>query len=444
MGVIKHVYETSPFYGKVEKGDKLIRINDTVINDFLDYTYYFANMMDEEGEYPEVDTSIMVLRKGKELSFNGIVKEGDLRLDFENSLMDEQRACKNKCVFCFIDQLPKNMRKTMYYKDDDFRLSLIYGNYVTLTNLTDNDVERICKMRVSPLNISVHTTNPELRVKMMKNPNAGNILYLLKRFAEARINMRAQIVLCKGLNDGEELDKTLDDLKSLYPAISSVSIVPVGLTKHREGLYPLETFEEEDCKKVVEQINKVGDKCLEEYGTRLFYPSDEFFVKGNIPLPGYSYYEEFEQIENGVGMLMSFAQEFHDIMQTFRKIDKEIDISMATGVLVKPFMETIVNGLKKRLPNLNCRIYDIKNDFYGHKITVAGLVTGQDIISQLKGKPLGSHLLIPGTMLRGNLFLDDVSTYKLGKELDVKIKKAGDSAEQFVRAVVACAKKEIK
>lgn len=444
MGVIKHVYETSPFYGKVKKGDKLIKINDSVINDFLDYTYYFANMMDEEGEYPEVDTSITVLRKGKELSFNGIVKEGDLRLDFENSLMDEQRACKNKCVFCFIDQLPKNMRKTMYYKDDDFRLSLIYGNYVTLTNLTDNDVERICKMRVSPLNISVHTTNPELRVKMMKNPNAGNILYLLKRFAEARINMRAQIVLCKGLNDGEELDKTLDDLKSLYPAISSVSIVPVGLTKHREGLYPLETFEEEDCKKVVEQINKVGDKCLEEYGTRLFYPSDEFFVKGNLPLPGYSYYEEFEQIENGVGMLMSFAQEFHDIMQTFRKSDKEVDISMATGVLVKPFMETIVNGLKKRLPNLNCHIYDIKNDFYGHKITVAGLVTGQDIISQLKGKPLGSHLLIPGTMLRGNLFLDDVSTYKLGKELDVKIKKAGDSAEQFVRAVVACAKKEIK
>lgn len=444
MAVIKDVFQYSPFKGKVKKGDDLIKINGKIIHDFLDYMYFSSEIADENGEIPPQEVEITVRRGKKLLTFKETVREGDLRLDFANYIMDDQKVCKNKCVFCFIDQMPKGMRPTLYYKDDDFRLSLIYGNYVTLTNLTDEELDRIISLRVSPLNISVHTTNPELRVKMMANPKAAEIWDNLQKLAAAGINMRCQIVLCKGLNDGEELDRTMRDLKSLYPAISSVSVVPVGLTKYREGLYPLEPFEKEDCQAVLKQINDFGDRCVEEIGTRLIYPSDEFYMKGEVALPGYSYYEEFEQLENGVGMLMSFAGEFAELMKYYRGSDAEIDISMVTGVPVKPFFETVIKGLKHRFPNLNCRIYAVRNDFFGEKITVSGLLTGQDILAQLKGKELGDYLLISQNTLRGNTFLDDMTTYRLGKELGVKIKKAGFGAEDFVRAVAACKKKTKK
>ena len=279
MAVIQDVFQYSPFRGKVKKGDDLIRINGKIIHDFLDYMYFSSEIADENGEIPPQEVEITVRRGKKLLTFREVVREGDLRLDFANYIMDDQKVCKNKCVFCFIDQMPKGMRDTLYYKDDDFRLSLIYGNYVTLTNLTDEELDRIVSLRVSPLNVSVHTTNPELRVRMMANPNAAKIMENLKKFSDAGINLRCQIVLCKGLNDGAELDRTMRDLKSLYPAVSSVSVVPVGLTKYREGLYPLEAFEKEDCRAVLEQINAFGERCLEELCARLFYPSDEFFLK---------------------------------------------------------------------------------------------------------------------------------------------------------------------
>lgn len=441
MAVIQDVFQYSPFRGKVKKGDDLIRINGKIIHDFLDYMYFSSEIADENGEIPPQEVEITVRRGKKLLTFREVVREGDLRLDFANYIMDDQKVCKNKCVFCFIDQMPKGMRDTLYYKDDDFRLSLIYGNYVTLTNLTDEELDRIVSLRVSPLNVSVHTTNPELRVRMMANPNAAKIMDNLKKFSDAGINLRCQIVLCKGLNDGAELDRTMRDLKSLYPAVSSVSVVPVGLTKYREGLYPLEAFEKEDCRAVLEQINAFGDRCLEELGTRLFYPSDEFYLKAEADLPGYAYYEDFEQLENGVGMLMSFAGEFAELMKYYKGSDAPISISMATGVSAKPFFETILKGLKKRFPNLNCRVYAVRNDFFGEKITVSGLLTGQDILKQLKGRELGDYLLISQNMLRGNTFLDDMTTYRLGKELGVKIKKTGYGAEDFVRAVAACKKK---
>lgn len=441
MAVIKDVFQYSPFRGKVKKGDDLIRINGKIIHDFLDYMYFSSEIADEDGEIPPQEVEITVRRGKKLLTFKEIVREGDLRLDFANYIMDEQKVCKNKCVFCFIDQMPPGMRDTLYYKDDDFRLSLIYGNYVTLTNLTDEELDRIISLRVSPLNLSVHTTNPELRVRMMANPNAAKIGENLKKLADAGINLRCQIVLCKGLNDGEELARTMEDLKALYPAVSSVSVVPVGLTKFREGLYPLQPLEKEDCRAVLEQVNAFGDRCVEELGTRLIYPSDEFYMKGEVPLPGYAYYEDFEQLENGVGMLISFAGEFAELMKYYKGSDAEIHISMATGVSVKPFFETIVKGLQKRFPNLRCHIYAIRNDFFGETITVSGLLTGQDILAQLKGKELGDYLLISQNMLRGNTFLDDMTTYKLGKELGVKIKKAGISAEDFVRAVASCKRK---
>jgi putative radical SAM enzyme (TIGR03279 family) len=328
------------------------------------------------------------------------------------------------------------MRNTLYYKDDDFRLSLLYGNYVTLTNLSDDDIERIIKLKISPLNFSVHTTDPDLRVKMMGNPKAGRIFELLKRFADAQINMRCQIVLCKGINDGINLEKTMKDLKSLHPCISSVSIVPVGLTKYREGLYPLEPFNEEDSKKVIEQVNDFGDKTKDTLGSRLFYVADEFYIKAGIPLPGYAYYEEFEQIENGVGMMISFAQEFKDLMSSFRGNDKEINISIATGVSAKPLFETIINGLKKRLTNLKCSIYPIRNDFFGENITVTGLITGTDLINQLKDKQLGNYLLISASMLRDDKFLDDVTVKDAEKALKIKIKKVAPSAEELVNTIM--------
>ena len=426
MAIIKTIYKNSPFYEFLKKGDNLIAINDKEIKDLLDYMFILC----------EGNVKLTIQRNGSVLNFEAMVTEDDLRLEFEDYLMDNERHCANKCIFCFIDQLPKEMRNTLYYKDDDFRLSLLYGNYVTLTNLSENDIERIIAMKVSPLNISVHTTDPDLRVKMMANPKAGGIFDLLKRFAAAEINMRCQIVLCKGINDGDNLEKIMIDLKSLHPYISSVSIVPVGLTKYREGLFPLEPFNAEDAKKIINQVDAFGDKTKEALGTRIFYNADEFYLKAGITLPGYSYYEEFEQIENGVGMMISFAQEFKDLMGFFKGNDHEINISIATGVSAKPFFETIINGLKKRLPNFNCSVYEIKNNFFGENITVAGLITGMDLISQLKEKQLGNYLLIPSSMLRDNKFLDDVSVREVEKALKIKIKKTGTTAEELVNTIL--------
>jgi len=432
MPIIKHIYKTSPFYKKVLKGDNLIKINGKKIVDILDYMFFSS----EENE----PVQITIERNGKFLDFSEIITENDFRFEFEESLLDEQKSCENNCIFCFINQLPKNMRETMYYRDDDYRLSILQGNYVTLTNLTNEDVERICEMRISPLNISVHTTDPDLRIMMMNNPNAGKINDYLAAFCEAGINMRCQIVLCKGINDKAALEKTMSELTQYFPNISSVSIVPAGLTKFREHCYPLEVFNKQDSIETLQLINEFGEMCLNELGTRLFYPSDEWYVKSEIPFPGYDFYEEFEQLENGVGMVMCFAQEFRDAMSVVRESERPIDISLVTGVAAEKLINTCLQTLSKKLHRLKYNLYIIKNDFFGENITVAGLITGSDIISQLKDKELGKYLIIPSNMLRDDLFLDDVSVSDVEKALNITIKVAGSRAEDLINTIIKAGK----
>ncbi len=432
MAKIKVVYKNSPFYRKVRIGDELISINEKTVHDVLDYLFFSAD---------DGPVTLTVRRNGKLMKFSEEITEGDLRLEFEEYLMDEHRSCKNKCVFCFIDQLPKGMRPTLYYKDDDFRLSLLCGNYVTLTNLSEEDVERILALKVSPLNVSVHTTEPELRVQMMQNPRAGELFPLLKRFAEAGINLRGQIVLCPELNDGAHLDRTMADLKTLFPAVSSVSVVPVGLTRYRKGLASLRSFTSAEAATVLEQIHRMGDQCRKELGTRLFYPSDEWYLKAGIPLPGYDFYEDFEQLENGVGMLISFAQEFNDVFRPMAKFTRPVRVSIATGQATDDFMNRIINTLKKKCSDLQCPVYPIRNDFFGPEITVTGLITGQDLIAQLRGKELGDALLLPSSMLREDRFLDDISVKDAERALGVKIRVTNGSAEDLIEIILKSARR---
>lgn len=395
---------------ELKSGDELISINGNPVNDVIDYMFYSENSHLE----------LLVRIDGEEVLFD-VEKDAyePLGINFDTYLIDKQRSCKNKCIFCFIDQLPKGLRETLYFKDDDARLSFLMGNYVTLTNLTEYDIDRICKMRISPINVSVHTTDPDLRVKMMKNPNACRINEILDRFKNAGIAMNCQIVLCKGVNDGENLRKTLTDLKALYPAVNSVSIVPVGLTKFRDGLFPLEPFSESECREVVDVIHSVSDACLEQYGVRLFYPSDEFFVKGGIELPDEDYYDGYPQIENGVGLATSLLTEVESAVSDLEYSDKPVSVGIITGVLPEVIMQTAVSKILEKRPCLDCRIYPVVNNFFGTCITVAGLVTATDIIAQLKGKDLPERLLIPSSMLRaeGDMFLDSITLETVEKEL---------------------------
>lgn len=432
MAIVRYVEKKSPFRKKILPGDDLIALNDTPVRDFLDYMYLTASGV----------TRATVLRNGEKITVEIPETSDDLGMDFENYLMDKQRSCKNKCIFCFIDQLPCNMRETMYYKDDDFRLSLLYGNYVTMTNLTDEDVERILSMKISPFNVSIHTTDPDLRVKMMKNPNAGRCFELLQAFRDADINLRGQIVLCPDWNDGAALDRTLNDLKTLYPQLSSVSVVPVGLTRHRDGLEPLRTFTPEECRRVVEQVEDFSARCLAEFNTRLVYPSDEFYIKAGLPLPLYEDYEEFEQLENGVGMVATFERELEDLIAfTDEPFARPIRVSSVTGKITEDLICSAVQRLRAVMPDLQCNVYAIRNDFFGEEVTVTGLVTGQDIISQLQGKPLGDYLIVPNVMLRDDKFLDDISVRDLESALHVKVRVAEDGAEGFADALMRSARR---
>lgn len=432
MAIVRYVNKNSPFRKKIKSGDDLISVNGQPIRDFLDYMYQTAMGV----------TDVTLLRDGKEFSVLLEEPAEDPGLEFENYLMDRQRSCKNKCIFCFIDQLPEKMRETMYYKDDDFRLSLLYGNYVTMTNLTDEDVERIVEMKVSPFNVSVHTTNPELRVKMMKNPAAAKGFELMKRFRDADINLRGQIVLCPGWNDGEELDRTLNDLKTLYPQLSSVSVVPVGLTKYRDGLEPLRVYTAEECKAVIHQVEAFSEQCLKDLGTRLVWAADEWYLKAGLPLPSMEFYEEFEQMENGVGMIASFEQELTDALELLEKpFAKPIRVSAVTGKITEDFIRRMVAKIGEKYTDLHCDVYGIENDFFGHDVTVTGLVTGQDIIAQLRGKKLGDRLLIPAVMLRDNKFLDDISVRDVERELHVKVLITENGAEGLADALMRAARR---
>ena len=418
----------------VRAGDLLLSVNGEEIRDVLDYRFYLA----------EKRVTLACLRDGKPYEVT-IEKEvyDDIGLAFEKPLMDEKMRCKNGCIFCFIDQNPSGMRESVYFKDDDSRLSFLHGNYITLTNMTDRDIDRIIKMRFSPVRVSVHTTNPDLRVQMMKNKRAGDVLAYLDRLAEAGLEIHAQIVLCRGVNDGEELARTLSDLARLTPALTSLSVVPAGLTDHREGLYPLAPFTREECRRVIREVTAFGDRLLEKTGARTVYLSDEFYLKAELPLPDEDYYEGYSQIENGVGMLRSFEEEAALAIEDFECADEADDtavrcVSVATGEAAYPELLSVAKRLEEKFPLLKIHVYCIKNHFFGQHITVAGLLTGKDIADQLSDKALGEKLFLPRSALReeGDLFLCGMSCEELEKKLGVPIDYIENDGDSFVSALL--------
>ncbi len=432
MVEIKAVEKNSPAHrAGVCAGDFLLAIDGHDINDVLDYRFYLT---------PSKIT--LRLHRGPDIIDVKVKKEeyADIGLDFENFLMDQSRTCKNKCIFCFIDQMPKGMRDTLYFKDDDSRMSFLTGSYITLTNLSDEDVRRIIEMKISPINVSVHTTDPELRCRMMNNRFAGESLRHLRAMADAGIELHCQIVLCKAVNDKEYLDRTMRELSELMPSVRSVSIVPSGLTKYREGLYPLEPFTPDECAEVIKQIDAFREKCIEKYGIGIFCCSDEMYIKAGLELPDAEYYDDYPQIENGVGMIRSMSDEFKIAA---RDADLDFDLSLprslsiATGKAAYGFIKRAADELMKISPSLDLKVYRIENHFFGENITVAGLITGGDLIAQLKGKPLGDRLLIPSVMLRfeNDLFLDDVSVEDVERELNVELKYVNNDGFDFVEAV---------
>ena len=415
----------------IKAGDALHTVNGHEIKDVLDYRFFiFENRLDLELARDGVFFQVRIRKD----------RYADIGLEFETYLMDKKRSCHNRCIFCFIDQLPEGMRETLYFKDDDSRLSFLMGNYITLTNLKDEDVERIIAMHMSPINVSVHTTNPDLRVKMMRNNRAGEVLGYLKRMADAGITLNCQIVLCRGVNDGEELDRTMRELTELYPAIGSVSIVPSGLTKHREGLYPLTPFTPEECKAVVEQVERFADECMEKYGTRLFFCGDELYLKAGLPLHDEAYYEEFLQIENGVGMMASMEAEFDFALEDAPVYDGvERVVSVATGYAARDFIASLAEKAEAASNGkLKVNVYAIRNDFFGENITVAGLLTARDIVNQLKGKELGETLFLPAVTLRaeGDLFLDGLSPEDVSRELSVPLCFVKNDGNELLEALL--------
>lgn len=410
-------------------GDILVSINEHDIMDVLDYRFY---------QY-ESELRICLLRGG-DLKTVRVLKEeyDELGLEFETYLMDKKRSCKNKCIFCFIDQLPTGLRESLYFKDDDSRLSFLFGNYITLTNITEHEIDRIIRLHISPINISVHTTDPELRVKMMNNRFAGEALNVLKRFNSAGIQINCQLVLCPGYNDGKALEKTLEDLISLEN-VECVAAVPVGLTKHREGLTELQPFNADSAAETIDIIDRFGEMCIKKYGDRRIYAADEFYLLSGKDIPPASYYGDFLQLENGVGMWALFQKEAAEEMEAAKPSRQKRRISIATGEAAYPLIRATAECISKKWGNIQCEVYSIKNNFFGERITVAGLITGQDIIAQLKGKSLGKELLIPEVMLReGNdLFLDNTTIDQLESELGVKVRIVGADGASFVSAVIS-------
>lgn len=415
----------------IRKGDRLISINSHEINDVLDYRFFLA---DEE-------ITISVLRENKILDFT-IVKDvyDDIGLEFETALMDDKKNCLNKCIFCFIDQLPSGMRETLYFKDDDSRLSFLHGNYITLTNLKRKDIERIIEMHIEPVNISIHTTDPELRKMMMHNKNAGEVLSYLDMLHEAHVRMHGQIVLCKNINDGEQLDRTLFDLEKYYPSLESVSIVPAGLTAHREGLYPLEPYTKEEAGKIIDKVTSFGDICLEKHGSRIFFPADELYLKAERELPEAEFYEDFEQYENGVGMISSFE---NDITYCLSEIKPDEftavrHVSVATGEAAGKLISKCSCMIEERFNNIKIDVYPVINEFFGGEVTVTGLLTGHDLTRALKGVDLGEELILCRNMLRaeGDLFLDGMTPDILSEKLGCPIMFCNEDAESFLYSVL--------
>lgn len=411
-------------------GETLCSINGNEICDILDYRFYETEkevlllLRDAQGADREIK-----LRKGQYESIG---------LQFETYLMDRQRSCRNKCVFCFIDQLPSGMRESLYFKDDDSRLSFLFGNYITLTNLSQREADRIIKMKISPINISVHTTNPELRCRMMGNRFAGDCLRYLYQFAEAGIKLNCQLVLCHGWNDGEELERTLRDLLPLYPSVQSIALVPLGVTKFREGLTPLTPYTAETALEVVRAAERWGEQMQKQHGERICYAADEFYLKAGLLIPDAAFYGAFDQLENGVGLIANFREEFLFALEDVSGDEETHSGTLITGVSFAPFLEELLDGLRRKCHNLTCKVAAIRNDFFGESINVAGLVTGGDILKQLRGKELGGRLLVPDTMLRheGDLFLDNVSLKDLERELGVPVSVVPDDGGELLKLIL--------
>ncbi|MCI5856976.1 MAG: DUF512 domain-containing protein [Agathobacter sp.] len=418
----------------LEPGDTLISINGTEIEDVFDYHYLIND------DYLDV---IVRKKNGEEWELE-IEKDysEDLGIEFENGLMDDYKSCSNKCIFCFIDQMPPGMRETLYFKDDDSRLSFLQGNYVTLTNMKDKDLERIIAYKLAPINISVHTTNPKLRCEMLHNRFAGEALKKIDRLYEAGIEMNGQIVCCKGINDGEELDHTIRDLVGYLPYMQSLSVVPVGLSKYREGLYPLEPFEKDDARAVIAIIEKWQDYCMERYGVHFVQASDEWYLTAELPLPEEERYDGYIQLENGVGMLRLLFVEFHEALAAYKKQmqGKTVEnghVTLASGVLAAPFIKSLAEEFMKCFPNRVIDVVAIRNDFFGERITVSGLVTAQDLVAQLKERELGAYVGIPCNMLRmgEQVFLDDWTLEEVENALQVPAVIVKSSGQNLLDAM---------
>ena len=419
--------------------DMLVSINGNEICDVLDYRFYLT------------EKYLSVGLVGVDGKYSVRIKKGeydDIGLVFETPLMDQKQSCRNGCIFCFIDQNPKGMREPIYFKDDDSRLSFIHGNYVTLTNMYDKDIDRIIKMRMSPINISIHTTNPELRVKMMKNKRSGDVLSYLDRFKEAGLSMCGQIVLCKGVNDGDELLRSLRDLTKYYPEMGSVSIVPAGLTRHRDGLYPLSDFTPEEAAGIIDMIDSVALEQLDSHGSRQFFAADEFYLKAGRPLPPTEYYEDYPQIENGVGMLRSFSDEFgmavEDVEDMISSLDGERTVTAVTGAASYEMIKAFADRITDICPSLKINVVKIINYFFGESITVSGLLTGRDIYEQLEGRELGDELLIPSSCLRAEErdFLCGMRLAELADKLGVKVRAVDNDGYAFAEALFGIAEAE--
>ena len=417
----------------IREGDILMSLNGHAVTDVLDYRFYLADR----------HLTVALRRGGAPLTVEITKGEyDDIGLEFSTPLMDKKHHCENKCIFCFIDQLPRGLRKTLYFKDDDSRLSFLHGNYVTLTNIDEAEIDRIISMHITPINVSVHTTNPDLRIRMMKNPHADKIMDYLARFKAGGTHIRAQIVLCRGINDGDELLRTMRDLETFYPALDSVSIVPAGLTKFRDGLFPLEPFTKEECRAVIDMVTAFGDGCKARHGTRLFFVGDEMYIKGGVKLPDADFYEDFTQLENGVGMIASMEREFGtelDFIADYTDAlgDRPRRVTVATGVAAYDFIKSLADRLMAVCPALEIETVKIINHIFGEQITVAGLLTGHDLYEQLKDRDLGDELILPACTLRseGDLFLCGMSRDELAEKLGVPIAFAEGEGADFVAKV---------
>lgn len=414
----------------IKKGETLLSINSNEIVDVLDYRFYQVNRkltLEVEAENKNVRTIEMTKGEYEEIG-----------LEFETYLMDKQHSCRNKCIFCFIDQLPKGMRESLYFKDDDSRLSFLFGNYITLTNITEHEIDRIIKMHISPINVSVHTTNPELRCKMMNNRFAGDTLKYLKRFADAGITLNCQIVSCPGINDGDELVRTLTDLENL--GVNMTAIVPVGLTRYRENLYPLVPYNKETAGQTIDIIEKMGDECVKKHGRRIFFPGDEFYLLAEREIPSPEFYEDFSALEDGIGMIAYLTD---DVGWKLEELDADESlchkVTIACGEGVFPYMKRIMSMINEKFPNITINTRAIKNNFFGGGVNVSGLVTGGDLIDQLRDDDLGDRLIITSSMLRfeNDLFLDDVSTDDVERELGVTLVPVNNNGNDLVEAVIA-------